>query len=120
MGPQHVPTIGEAFVEVLGDTEWPDGACLFLAGRDALFTVLLTLPTAGPASVVHQRRWWNALIGNPAGYLPSPGDVDAVELGLPQPQYLPFGPDWLRGWIAFFFAVVLIGSLALKYLWRLH
>jgi|SRR5687767_6235665 hypothetical protein len=37
MGPQHVPTIGEAFVEVLGDTEWPDGACLFLAGRDALF-----------------------------------------------------------------------------------
>ena len=33
---------------------------------------------------------------------------------------LPFGPDWLRGWIASFFAILLAGSLLLKYLWRLH
>ena len=38
----------------------------------------------------------DALIGNPAGYLPSPGDVDAVHLGMPRPEFLPLGPEWLR------------------------
>jgi hypothetical protein len=60
------------------------------------------------------------VVGNPAGYLPSPGHVDAVHLALPHSEYLPFGPDWLRSWIAFFFVVVLIGSLILKLLWRLQ
>jgi predicted AlkP superfamily phosphohydrolase/phosphomutase len=83
-------------------------------------TVLLTLPMAAPVGTVHQRRWWNALVGNPAGYLPSPGDVDTVELGLPRSEFLPFGPGWLRGWIAWFFGVVIVMSLALKFLWRLH
>ena len=75
---------------------------------------------AEPVSVVHQRRWWNALIGNPAGYLPSPGDVDVVELDLPQPEFLPLGPEWLRGWMPLFFAIVLAFSLLLKFVWRLH
>lgn len=98
---------------------WPeDDASLRLLDSDG--TVLLALPTAEPVSIVHQRRWWNVLIGNPAGYLPSPGDVDAVKLALPQPEYLPFGPDWLRGWIAFFFGVIVIVSLMLKFVWRLH
>jgi hypothetical protein len=98
---------------------WPEDD-LSLRLLDADGTVLLTLPTPEPVSVVHQRRWWNVLIGNPAGYLPSPGDVDAVDLALPHPEYLPFGPDWLRGGIAFFFGVVLIGTLLLKLLWRLQ
>ena len=37
-----------------------------------------TLPTAAPVRTVHQREWWNSLIGNPGGYLPTPGDVAAV------------------------------------------
>ena len=78
------------------------------------------MQTAAPVSTVHQKRWWNRLIGNPAGYLPSPGDVDAVVLGLPREEYLPFGPRWLRSWIALFFAVVIIASLGLKFLWRLQ
>jgi hypothetical protein len=83
-------------------------------------TVLLSLPTAAPAGVVHQRRWWNLLVGNPAGYLPAPGAVDTLELGLPRAEFLPFGPAWLRGWIAYFFAIVIVFSLLLKFLWRLH
>lgn len=97
---------------------WPD------AGRhlelvDADDEVMLTLPPAAPVGVVHQRRWWNTLLGNPAGYLP-PGPVDAVEIDLPRREYLPFGPGWLRGWIPLFFAVVIAVSLLLKILWRLH
>jgi hypothetical protein len=97
---------------------WPDaGMPLELLNADD--QVLLKLPTAAPVGVVHQRRWWNALLGNSAGYLP-PGQVDAVEIGLPTREYLPFGPDWLRGWIPLFFAVVIAVSLLLKILWRLH
>jgi hypothetical protein len=81
---------------------------------------VLTLPTAAPVGAVHQRRWWNLLLGNPAGYLPADGAVDVVELDLPRAEFLPFGPSWLRGWLAWFFAVVLVASLALKWLWRLH
>jgi hypothetical protein len=86
---------------------------------DADDQVLLTLPPPAPVGVVHQRRWWNTLLGNPAGYLP-PGPVDAVEIDLPTRDYLPFGPGWLRGWIPLFFAVMIAVSLLLKILWRLH
>jgi hypothetical protein len=97
---------------------WPaDGASLELVEDD---TVLLALPPPAPVGVVHQRRWWNALFGNPAGYLPSPGPVDSISMQLPTREYLPFGPAWLRGWIPFFFGVVVIVSLLLKFLWRLH
>ena len=54
------------------------------------------------------------------GYLPRPGDVEAVELALPREELLPVGPDWLRGWIPVFFGVLLLASLALKFIWRLH
>jgi hypothetical protein len=97
---------------------WPEpGRQLeLLAGDDE---VVLTLPPSAPVGLVHQRRWWNALLGNPAGYLP-PGPVDAVEIDLPRREYVPFGPSWLRGWIPLFFAVVIAVSLLLKILWRIH
>jgi predicted AlkP superfamily phosphohydrolase/phosphomutase len=111
--------------EVLGKRDgvwsvaWPtDERPLELVDSDG--TVLLTLPVAAPVGTVHQRRWWNVLVGNPAGYLPAPGDVDVVELGLPRSEFLPFGPGWLRGWMGYFFGVIIVLSLALKFLWRLH
>jgi hypothetical protein len=75
---------------------WPDqGDSVQLVDSDE--TVLLMLPPRAPVGVVHQRRWWNTLIGNPAGYLPSPGDIDSIGTELPKREFLPFGPDWLRG-----------------------
>jgi hypothetical protein len=98
---------------------WPDSATpLELVDSDG--TVILRLPAEGPATTVHQKRWWNKLIGNPAGYLPSPGDVDSVDIALPSKEFLPFGPSWLRSWLALFFAVVIVVSLGLKFYWRLH
>ena len=97
---------------------WPAaGQHLELRGADD--QAVLSLPPPAPVGVVHQRRWWNTLLGNPAGYLP-PGPVDTVEIGLPTREYLPFGPSWLRGWIPLFFAVMIAVSLLLKIFWRLH
>jgi hypothetical protein len=97
---------------------WPDAKApaRLLDSDDKL---LLSLPTVTPVGAVHQRRWWNDLLGNPAGYLP-PGEVDVVSIGLPSREYLPFGPGWLRGWMPLFFGVVIVVSLLLKFLWRLH
>jgi hypothetical protein len=98
---------------------WPKpGQALTLHDSDG--TELLTLPTAAPVRVVAQWEWWNRLIGNPGGYLPSPGDVAAAELALPQPTVLPFGPDWLRGWLPTTILALVVLSLFLKVRWRLH
>ena len=37
IGAQHIPMIGQAFAEALRGGDWPEGACLFLSGNEALF-----------------------------------------------------------------------------------
>jgi hypothetical protein len=37
IGTQHVSMISEHFSEAFGADDWPDGACLFLIGSEALF-----------------------------------------------------------------------------------
>jgi hypothetical protein len=81
---------------------------------------LLQLPGTASVSTVHQKRWWNLLTGNPSGYLPSPGDIDEVHIGLRGEEFMSFGPAWLRSWLTLFFGVIVITSLTLKFAWRLH
>ena len=54
------------------------------------------------------------------GTCPAPAMSTPYELGLPRSEFLPFGPAWMRGWMAYFFSVVIVLSLLLKFLWRLH
>ncbi len=98
---------------------WPSPAHP-LTIRDSDGTPLLRLPLETPVRTVAQRAWWNAFIGNPAGYLPAPGYIEAIELELPQPQVLPFGPGWLRGWLVPALVVMIAVSLWLKFRWRLY
>ena len=72
------------------------------------------VPLARPVPVVEKRHWWNALIGNPAGYLPEAGPVERIELSLPAVEVLPFGPSWLRGWEVLFFTLLVAFSLIIK------
>lgn len=81
---------------------------------------VIEIPTTHPAPVVHKRQWWNALIGNPAGYLEPANPAEAVYLDLPKKQMLPFGPSWMRGWEFLYFVLLIIGSLGLKLIWRIH
>lgn len=69
---------------------------------------------AAPVPTIHKKQWWNALFGNPLGYLPSDGEIEAIEIGLPERDYLGFGPAWLRPWYILFFTVLVLGSLAIK------
>jgi hypothetical protein len=77
-------------------------------------------PPPEPTTAVHPREWWNSLIGNRGAYVSSPGAVAHVSLGLPRAEFLPFGPDWVRGRIPLFFGIVIAFSLLLTLFWRLR
>lgn len=81
---------------------------------------LLELPPPAPSHILHQRRWWNALIGNPGGYLDADSPLRIVRIELPGRQMLPFGPAWMRGWAFLYFVLLIAGSLGLKFYWRIH
>src|SRR3546814_16772176 len=51
---------------------------------------------AEPVPTIHKWRWWNALIGNPAGDLPQEAPVERLEIELPRLEVLGIGPSWLR------------------------
>lgn len=87
-----------------------------LAYNDALLS--LPLPEAVP--VIHKHQWWNNLIGNPLGYIPQDSPIDSLAIGLERRHYLPIGPDWVRGWAFAYFTALLISSLAIKRLLRIH
>jgi hypothetical protein len=73
-----------------------------------------------PVTTLHKRHWWNALIGNPAGYLPEALGIERIDIDLPQHQYVSFGPTWLRGWEGVFFVGLFITALTIKLGFRIH
>jgi hypothetical protein len=81
---------------------------------DAAGTVVERISLSAPVPTIHKRQWWNALVGNPIGYLPYSSRLEWIELGLPQKQYLTVGPAWLRAWYVVFLGVLLAASLAIK------
>lgn len=87
---------------------------------DELGDTLLALPHAAPVPIIHKRRWWNTLVGNPAGYLGDGSAIDSVSLGLPRQDVLGFGPTWARSWEWPFFALLLLFSAIAKKLMRIH
>ena len=82
--------------------------------------VVEQVPLPAPVPIIHKRQWWNALIGNPIGYLPDNGPLERIELDMPQREYLPIGPGWLRAWYVVFFGSVLCASLAIKVAGRIE
>jgi hypothetical protein len=89
--------------------QWqPDGS---IEVRDKSGTEVARLTLAEPITQIAKRQWWNALIGNPAGYLPEQGPIEHVTIALPERQYLPVGPDWLRSWLTVALTVLVIASL---------
>lgn len=73
-----------------------------------------------PVPMVHKRRWWNTLFGNPAGYIDDDAAVERIHIELPAREYLTVGPDWLHGWELPFFLSLLVASVALKVIARIE
>jgi hypothetical protein len=82
--------------------------------------VIGDIALAAPVPTIHKKQWWNTLIGNPLGYLPDDGAIEAIAFDLPEKDYLGFGPGWLRPWYVLFFTILVIGSLAIKIVGRIE
>ncbi|MDH3472486.1 MAG: hypothetical protein OEM59_02245 [Rhodospirillales bacterium] len=98
---------------------WPAGeaATAIIDGSGA---ILARIEPGAPAPVLHKRVWWNTLFGNPLGYLPQESDIERVELSLQPRHFLDGYPNWLSGWEASFFAVLVLLSVAIKFAFRIH
>lgn len=97
---------------------WPDGARLVVPA--AAGPIRVELPSARVVSAIHKRRWWNALIGNPSGYLPEHSNIERVELMLERREVVSFGPPWLRRWEFWFLTSLLLFSIGMKRLCRIE
>jgi hypothetical protein len=82
--------------------------------------VVERIALSAPVPTIHKRQWWNALVGNPIGYLPDSSPLEWIELGLPQREYLTVGPVWMRAWYVVFLGVLLAASLAIKFAARIE
>ncbi|HET6161638.1 MAG TPA: hypothetical protein VFE34_25080 [Dongiaceae bacterium] len=69
------------------------------------------LTLAAPVTRIEKRHWWNLILGNPAGYLPEQSPIDSVTIALPEHQYLPVGPEWLRSWFTVALTALFITSI---------
>ena len=81
---------------------------------DGAGNVVERVALSAPVPTIHKWQWWNALLGNPIGYLPDTSRLESIELALPQKEYLTVGPAWLRAWYVVFFGTLLAVSLAIK------
>ncbi len=70
--------------------------------------------------VIHKRLWWNLFIGNPLGYLPDDSDFERVEFELRPRRFFDGPADWMGGWELSFFTVMIVVSLAIKFVFRLR
>jgi hypothetical protein len=96
----------------------PGGLRLVEASETA--APVVALPLAAPIPVVSPWRWWNLLFGNPAGYIPAGAPVTEVAFDLQPRAFFGFGPTWVRGAEAVFLVCVVIASLVVKFVWRIH
>jgi hypothetical protein len=100
--------------------QWqPNGAGAQIELRDEVGAEIARLTLEQPVTRIEKRHWWNFLIGNPAGYLPDSSPVEGVSIGLPERQYLPVGPDWLRSWLTVALSALVIASLLIMRIARI-
>ena len=89
---------------------------MLLDRSDTPVAVLSVPPTANRVEPFHPLNW---LIGNPAGYLPSPSTVTKIKLHVADRMIIGFGPRWLRGWETMFLIGLIVGSLYLRHRWKI-
>lgn len=98
---------------------WPQ-AEKSVALRDRTGRTLAQVGGQPRSRIVEPFQWWNRLIGNPAGYIPSGSPVQRLEFHFSEADILSIGPAWLRGWEAPFFLALISVSILLKVVFRIE
>lgn len=119
---EHIHSLPAAALDRRSDgwrVEWPPpDTTVTLIDRQGATLAVLDGPPSGDA--IEPRRWWNALIGNPMGYLPSDSPIDRIEFKLSPADLVDLGPSWIRGWEAPFFLSLIVLSILFKVAFRIE
>lgn len=91
---------------------WPDAGRIEL--KDLAGDLILSLPASTRAPLIHKRRWWNILVGNPAGYLDENASISSIALTMPPRELFDLGPPWLRSWVIIYFTTLMATAVAVK------
>ena len=78
------------------------------------------ITTGKLSSVIHKKLWWNKLIANPAGYIPEESPIERIDIHINKKRYLNIGASWMQSWEFTFFLAMIISSLAIKIIFRIH
>ncbi len=87
---------------------------------DGNANAIATLPGDLTFAIAHKKGWFNALFANPLGYIPEDSPVEAVEFELKSVNYLGLSPGWLGGWEMIYFVLLIAGSLAIKFIFKVN
>jgi hypothetical protein len=98
---------------------WPQAGSR-VALRDQTGRTLAHPGDQAGSRIVEPFQWWNRLIGNPAGYIPSGSPIQRLEFHFSEAEILSIGPAWLRGWEAPFFLALIGVSVLLKVVFRIE
>jgi hypothetical protein len=98
---------------------WPQAGSR-VALRDQTGRTLAHPGDQAGSRIVEPFQWWDRLIGNPAGYIPSGSPIQRLEFHFSEAEILSIGPAWLRGWEAPFFLALIGVSVLLKVVFRIE
>jgi hypothetical protein len=100
--PVAIETVPQGFAAQLETVRAPADAASKpvhqIVVNDQTGHVVDRVPWPAPVSTIHERDWWNVLLGSPAGHLPYHSSIERIDLEGPAQEHLPLGPAWLRAW----------------------
>ncbi|MFO1128810.1 MAG: hypothetical protein U1E66_10335 [Rhodospirillales bacterium] len=82
---------------------------------DAAGTVYQGTPDDPPTPVVQKRTWWNALLGNQAGYIRADAAADEIRFQFPFKHLLSGVPEWMATWELTYFLSLVVAALICKF-----
>ena len=91
---------------------WPNSGDIQLQGQAGEFS--LSVPSSTPVQIIHKRQWWNALLGNPAGYLDDSAPIESIEFAHASRELINSGPGWIRSWLFYYFVFLMATAIAIK------
>ncbi|MBL4659313.1 MAG: hypothetical protein JKY19_03080 [Alcanivoracaceae bacterium] len=104
--------------ENINSISWPEKNQILNLIDDTTNIEILIFPS--PISrIIHKKKWWNNLIGNPAGYLAEDSSISSIEFNYQQQEIISFGPKWIRGWLFIFFFMTMIFSVAFIFIFKI-
>ncbi len=98
--------------------QWPSAGQV-VGIYDGAGTQLMQLPPKKPHTNICQRDWYHSLMTRQLDCLPADTAVEEIRLDLPEREFIPYGPPWLRSWLFLFFAATTVTALFAKCAFRI-